>query len=115
MHDDLHTAFPDTTVPDLLDAIPGGTRVLGRVTADHAVAGSYAMQITSRSAGGSASIRQSGDFSAAAGRPETIAETELTGTPANQRVDLSITVAGRRVSTSHSTRACLTRSAKLPA
>lgn len=80
-----------------LDAVPGGTRIAGRVTADQAVAGSYTMQITSRSAGGSASISQSGDFAAAAGRTETIAETQLTGTPASQSVDLAITVAGRRL------------------
>ena len=30
MHDDLHTAFPDTTVPDLLDAIPHPIVVIDR-------------------------------------------------------------------------------------
>ena len=30
MHDDLHTAFPDTTVPDLLDAIPHPLVVIDR-------------------------------------------------------------------------------------
>ena len=30
MHDDLHNAFPDTTVPDLLDAIPHPLVVIDR-------------------------------------------------------------------------------------
>jgi hypothetical protein len=81
-----------------LDAIPGGTRLSGMVTATQATHGSYEMQITSRSSGGSASIRQSGDFSAPAGHPTMIAETELTGSPASQNVALSIRVGAQRMS-----------------
>lgn len=81
-----------------LDAVPGGTVINGRVTADHAVTGTYAMQIRSHSGGGSASISQSGDFEIGAGRTETIAETTLSGTPAAHSVDLSIRVEGRSLS-----------------
>ena len=78
-----------------LDAIPGGTRVEGRVTAPRAVSGSYAMAIDSRSGGGSATIRQSGEFRAPAGR-STFATTDLTGSPARHAIDLSITIDGER-------------------
>lgn len=81
-----------------LDAVAGGTVIGGRVTADHAVSGTYAMQITSRSSGGRSSISQSGDFEIGAGRTETIAETTLSGTPAAHSVDLSIRVEGRSLS-----------------
>lgn len=80
-----------------LDAIPGGTRLAGMLTSDRPVAGSYEMRITSRSAGGSASIAQSGDFAAPAGRT-MFAETELFGSPASQSVDLSVRINGQRMS-----------------
>lgn len=98
------TALADSRAADpmvceiALDAIPGGTRIAGRITADRAIAGTYALQITSQAAGGSASIRQSGDFAARAGRTETFGETELTGSPARQRVELQVTVEGRHLS-----------------
>jgi len=81
-----------------LDAVPGGTRIQGQVTANRAVSGSYAMAITSRSSGGSASIRQSGDFTARAGETTRFGETRLTGSPAHQQVDLEIRVDGQRLS-----------------
>ena len=81
-----------------LDAIPGGTRIEGRVTADHAIAGSYAMQITSRSGGGRSSIRQAGDFAAPAGRTTALGETELFGSPASHAVALTLTIGGQRLS-----------------
>lgn len=81
-----------------LDAIPGGTRIEGQVTSTRAVTGSYALAVTSRSSGGSASIRQSGDFSARAGETTRFGETQLTGSPAHQSVDLEIRVEGQRLS-----------------
>lgn len=101
------TATADTAAAPLrcevaLDAIPGGTRLAGMVTSDRPVAGSYEMRITSRSSGGSASIAQSGDFAAPAGRT-MIAETELFGSPASQSVDLSIQVGSQRLSCANPT------------
>ena len=78
-----------------LDAVPGGTVIGGRISTEQAISGTYAMQIRSRSSGGSASISQSGDFEIRAGRTETIAETTLSGSPAAHSVDLSIRVEGR--------------------
>ena len=81
-----------------LDAIPGGTQIEGQITTPRALNGSYAMQITSRSSGGSASIRQSGDFTARAGETTRFGSTQMTGTPAHQHVDLEIRVEGQRLS-----------------
>lgn len=80
-----------------LDAVAGGTRFEGRVISATAVQGTYALAITSRSSGGRATIRQSGDFAAAAGVPVVLGETELYGSPASHSVDLEIRVGGRRL------------------
>ena len=71
---DSRTASP-VVCEIALDAIPGGTRVSGIVTADRAIAGTYEMAIRAPSA----SIRQGGDFEARPGQRVTIAETELVG------------------------------------
>jgi len=81
-----------------LDAVRGGTMIEGRVTSDTAVTGTYAMAITSRSSGGSTTIRQSGDFEATPGEPATLSETRLMGSPASHSVDLEVRVDGRRMS-----------------
>lgn len=81
-----------------LDAVRGGTEITGIVTSDvRAVAGDYRLAITSRSAGGSATIRQSGAFQARPGQPAILGQTRLMGPPASQDVDLSVTVAGARL------------------
>jgi hypothetical protein len=81
----------------VLDAVGGGTAISGTVHSDHPVTGQYQMAITSRSAGGSATIRQSGAFEAGPGRPAILGETRLMGSPARQEVDLTVTVAGDRL------------------
>ena len=80
-----------------LSALPGGTRIGGTVLSSTPVSGSYEMAITSRSNGGRATIRQSGDFTAPAHIPTPLGETELTGSPARHSVDLEIRVNGRRL------------------
>lgn len=81
-----------------LDALHGGgTRIGGIVTSAVPVQGSYALAITSRSGGGSASIRQSGEFAAPAGVPTPLGETEVWGSPSSHAVDLEIRVGGRRL------------------
>jgi hypothetical protein len=80
-----------------LDPQAGGTRIAGTVHADRAVSGTYTMAVTSRSAGGQATIRQSGDFVATPGQPAHLGETRLPGTPAQQHVDLELRVEGQRL------------------
>lgn len=81
-----------------LEPVAGGTMIEGRVTSNTAVTGTYAMAITSRSAGGSTTIRQSGDFEASAGTPASLSETRLMGSPGSHSVDLEVRVNGRRLS-----------------
>ena len=90
---DSRTASP-VVCEIALDAIPGGTRVSGIVTADRAIAGTYEMAIRAPSA----SIRQGGDFEARPGQRVTIAETELVGPRAGQQVELAIRYGGERQS-----------------
>lgn len=80
-----------------IDARPGQTVIGGQVSTDRPVQGSYRMGITSRSSGGSATINQSGDFTAAPGAPAQLGETVLGGTPAHYRAELEINVEGRRL------------------
>ncbi|WP_323034709.1 curli-like amyloid fiber formation chaperone CsgH [Pararhodobacter sp.] len=81
-----------------LEALSGGTMIEGRVSSRTAVTGTYAMAITSRSSGGTSTIRQSGDFEAAPGETATLSETRLMGSPASHSVDLEVRVNGRRLS-----------------
>ena len=80
-----------------LDAVPGGTRIEGRVISATPVSGTYDMAITSRSAGGRTTIRQSGDFDASPGAPALLGETELYGTPASHAVNLDVRVHGQHL------------------
>jgi hypothetical protein len=82
----------------ILDEARGSTTFQGRVTADRAVSGTYRLSITSRSAGGSAVIRQSGEFEAGPGAPALLGQTTLGGAPARHDADLELTIAGRRQS-----------------
>ncbi|MCC5989626.1 MAG: hypothetical protein JJT95_18315 [Pararhodobacter sp.] len=80
-----------------IDALPGQTVFGGQVSADRPVHGSYRLGISSRSAGGSATISQSGDFEARPGVPALLGETRLGGTPAGYRAELEISFEGRRM------------------
>jgi len=80
-----------------LEALSGGTRIAGRVSATHAVSGTYEMQITSRMGGGRSSISQSGDFTARPGAPADLGETEMFGAPAAHTVELQIHVGHQRL------------------
>ena len=80
-----------------LDAVPGGTRIEGRVISATAVSGTYDLAITSRSGGGRTKIRQSGDFDARPGAPALLGETELYGVPASHSVDLDVRIHGQRL------------------
>ncbi|MCW1933234.1 curli-like amyloid fiber formation chaperone CsgH [Pararhodobacter zhoushanensis] len=80
-----------------LSALPGGTQIGGTVLSPTPISGTYEMAITSRSSGGRATIRQSGDFTAPAHVRTPLGETELTGSPASHSVDLEIRVNGRRL------------------
>lgn len=81
-----------------LEPVHGGTMMTGRVTTDTPVVGTYTMAITSRSSGGSATIRQSGNFQATPGSPTTLSETRLMGAPGNHSVDLDVRIGGRDLS-----------------
>jgi len=81
-----------------LESVYGGTQLSGRVTSDTDIEGTYTMAITSRSNGGTASIRQSGAFVADANSPSVLGETRLMGSPASQTVELEIQVNGERMS-----------------
>jgi hypothetical protein len=81
-----------------LEPMMGGTMIEGRVSSNTSVTGTYAMAITSRSSGGTSTIRQSGDFEAAAGETATLSGTRLMGSPASHSVDLEVRVNGRRLS-----------------
>lgn len=78
-----------------LEPAGSGTLITGRVHAERATQGSYAMAITSTGGGGRTTIRQSGDFSVAAGGTEVLGETRLSGSPRSHHVDLDVTVGGR--------------------
>ena len=80
-----------------LDAVPGGTRIEGRVISTTPAAGTYALAITSRSGGGQTTIHQSGAFTARPGEPALLGETELLGSPARHSVDLEVRIGGRRL------------------
>lgn len=86
----------------VLDEARGSTSIAGRVSTDRPVSGTYRMSITSRSAGGSAVINQSGDFEARPGTPVVLGQTTLGGSRAQYRADLEVTVSGQRQSCTQS-------------
>jgi len=71
------------------------TRIIGRVHASQPATGTYEMAITSGRSGSSTTIRQSGDFTLAAGQSEILGESQLPGGPSAHHVDLSVRVGGR--------------------
>lgn len=99
-HAQTSTADNDTPLrcEIALEHVSGGTVIEGRVASNTSVNGTYAMAITSRSSGGTSTIRQSGDFEAAPGETTTLSGTRLMGSPASHSVDLEVRVNGRRLS-----------------
>lgn len=78
---------------DLGDAV----EISGKVTADRAVSGAYALSIRQSGSAGQAMIDQSGDFTAGPGRTVTLGEAVLGGAPAGYRAELELTVNGQRL------------------
>ncbi len=68
-----------------------GTELVARAHATRALTGTYALDIRQRSGGGSATIRQSGDFDATPGTPVLLAETTLGGTRRSVEAELTLT------------------------
>lgn len=68
----------------------GMTTIQARATAPAAVSGQYVLDIHQRSGGGSARIRQSGDFALAPGRSETLGEATLGGTRSQFEAELTL-------------------------
>ena len=68
-----------------------GTELVARAHADRTLSGTYALDIRQRSAGGSATIRQSGDFEADPGKPALLAESTLGGTRRSIEAELTLT------------------------
>ena len=68
----------------------GSATYAGRVHALEAVAGTYELNLDSAGAGGSAVIRQSGEFSIPAGVTEVLGEATLGGTPGSVVAELTL-------------------------
>lgn len=68
-----------------------GTELVARAHAGRALEGSYALDIRQRGAGGSATIRQSGAFEVAPGKPAILAETTLGGPRRSFEAELTLT------------------------
>ncbi len=80
-----------------IDEARGATTIEGRVNATRRVNGEYRLAITSRSSGGSATINQSGDFSAGPDTPALLGETTLGGSRSQYRAELEIRFDGQRL------------------
>jgi hypothetical protein len=74
-----------------------GVQLEGHVHADADLSGRYAMNITQAGGGGSSVIRQSGDFSVAAGRSATLGKARFGGDPGEYDVELTLSWGGRTV------------------
>lgn len=68
-----------------------GTELVARAHASRALEGTYALDIRQRGGGGSATIRQSGEFEAAPGKPVLLAETTLGGPRRSIEAELTLT------------------------
>lgn len=75
----------------------GATTIEGRVSAAHAVSGSYRLAILGRSAGGRSGITQSGDFSVSPDAPAMLGRTTLSGSRAQFTADLELRVNGEEL------------------
>lgn len=71
--------------------------ISGKVTADHAVSGDYALKIRNASGAGQAIINQSGPFSVTSGRTTTLGQATLGGPSRSYEADLELTVNGQRL------------------
>lgn len=71
------------------------------VHANMAVRGTYALNISKRGGGGSSTISQSGDFTLAAGKSETVGQATFGGTPAsNVNAELTVRWNGQKMTCS---------------
>lgn len=75
MSTSAHDRASETICEVTLTAIPGGTRLEARVLPRAAMTGSYALKVREKGRSGSASIDQSGEFSAS--RDTVLSEIEL--------------------------------------
>lgn len=76
----------------LSDTSGGGVEVTALAHADRPLSGSYALDIRQHSAGGgSASVRQSGNFDAAPGTPAKLTQSRFSGSRANLEASLTLT------------------------
>lgn len=75
----------------------GSTTIEGRVTTDRALSGSYHLAIAAHSGAGRSAITQSGTFEARPGAPAILGQTTLSGARRQFRVELEVTVEGRRL------------------
>ncbi|KPQ04801.1 MAG: hypothetical protein HLUCCA12_16270 [Rhodobacteraceae bacterium HLUCCA12] len=80
-----------------IDDTQGATAIEGRVDADRPIRGHYRLSIASRSAGGSSTIDQSGEFQAAPGAPAILGQTTLGGSPGQYSAALDVDVEGARL------------------
>lgn len=78
-----------------LEALRGGTHIAARVTADHAVSGTYEMALTNRAFGGRSTLRQSGEFQAGPNASTILSESRMPGRPTDQNVTLTLRIHGQ--------------------
>lgn len=76
-------------------AIPGGTRLEARVFPQAAMTGSYELTVRDTGRGGSSSIDQSGDFSAARGDALVLGEIELSTQARHLDASLTLRTGGK--------------------
>lgn len=69
----------------------GATELVARAHTAKALQGDYALKIHQRSAGGTATLTQSGPFEAGPGAPALLAETTLGGTRRSIEAELTVT------------------------
>lgn len=77
--------------------VGGAVEIEGRVQADRALSGEYALSIRGSGGAGSTSINQGGSFETRAGQVETLGQAVLSGRPDNYRVSLSVDVNGQHL------------------
>lgn len=65
------------------------------VTASSAASGSYSLTLVGGGAGGSASVRQGGDFTASPGQTTSLGQVSVDGRGAAYRARLEVTMGGR--------------------
>lgn len=89
-----HNAEPVRCAVEM-DAHRGGTHIAARVTADHAVSGTYEFTLTNHALGGRSTLRQSGEFQANSNAPTILSESRMPGRPADQNATLTLRIGGQ--------------------